>query len=148
MPMASQDPLPQAQDFLSQCEKCHKMVGDTWLLNGEYICNDCYIIGKPMKNICNYQKIEFKIGMDSIQKNIYGWTKWYGANNNLFVITPEWFCQACNEQQTNELPSYLIRIQDSEYARICSVCLHIALERKINNIFDLMGVVKPIHSDF
>lgn len=146
--MASKDPLPKVTDFLSLCEKCHRMVGDLWLINGEYVCDDCYMQTKPIKETYNFKKIELRVGMDSVQKNIYGWTKWYGANNNLFVLTTEWYCQACNEKQTNELPSYLIRIENQEYGRICSVCLHTALQRHINNIFDLMSVVKPCHPDF
>jgi hypothetical protein len=146
MPMASQDPLPQAIDFLSQCERCHTMVGDLWLFNGEYICGECYL-EKPITKNYNYQKIEIQY-KNVVQKNIYGWTKWYGANNNLFTITQEWTCQACGEKQTNELPSYLIRIKDSEYARICSICLHVALEKKINNIFRLMKIMRKYHPDF
>jgi hypothetical protein len=148
MPMASQDPLPQAQDFLSQCEKCHKMVGDLWLVNGEYVCDACYRTCKVVHTVQNYKKVEIKFGVEVVQKNIYGWTKWYGANNNLFVITPEWYCQACSQRQTNELPSYLIRIQDQEYARICSVCLHVAIKWKINNIYTLMRLVKQTPCDF
>jgi hypothetical protein len=149
MPMASQDPLPQAIDFLSQCEGCHKMVGtDLWFVNGEYLCDECYGSKRKIHQCRNYRKIEIKYDVSVIQKNIYGWTKWYGANNNLFVITPEWYCQSCGQQQTKELPSYLIRIQDQEYARICSVCLHVALERKINNLFSLMEIQHPLPCDF
>ncbi len=148
MPMASQDPLPQAIDFLSQCERCHKMVGDLWLVNGEYICDECYQSHKPEKIVYNFQKVEYNISLD-IHKT-YGkrWTKWCGQNNDLHPITQEWFCQACNEKQSIELPSYLIRIENQEYARICSVCLHVALQDHLTNIFDLMGVVKPFHPDF
>lgn len=148
MPMASQDPLPQAVDFLSMCERCKKMVGDLWLADGEYICNTCYREPRPVHSVHNYKKIEISYGSEVIQKNIYGWTKWYGANNNLFVITPEWTCQACGEKQTIELPSYLIRIKNQEYARICSICLHVALEKKINNIFKLMKLMRKKHPDF
>lgn len=145
--MASQDPLPQAIDFLSQCERCHTMVGDTWLVNGEYICTGCYSQRKVVHRVHNYKKIELKYD-NIVEKMTYGWTKWYGANNNLFVITPEWFCQSCQDKQTDELPSYLIRIQDQEYARICSICLNIAITSKINNIFDLMQQTRPIRADF
>jgi len=123
------------------------MVGETWLVNGEYVCGECYMITKPSREVYNYKKIEMTFD-NSVQKNIYGWTKWYGANNNLFIITPEWYCQACQNKQTQELPSYLIRIQAQEYARICSICLNIALEKKINNIFKLMKLVRSKHPDF
>jgi hypothetical protein len=148
MPMASQDPLPQAIDFLSQCERCHVTGGDLWYVGGEYICLECYKDYKPTHECYNYREVKMQIGDNVVQKNIYGWTKWYGANNNLFVITPEWYCQACQGQQTKELPSYLIRIQDQEYARICSVCLNVALTGKINNIYDLMLLVKDEPNDF
>jgi hypothetical protein len=148
MPMASQDPLPQAQDFLSQCEKCHLMVGQLWLINGEYVCDACYMQYKPARSIRQHKIVAVECKDNAVQKNIYGWTKWYGANNNLFVITPEWFCQACQEKQTDGLPSYLIKISNEEYARICSVCLNVALQRKINNIFDLMELVRLPHAEF
>lgn len=148
MPMPSQDPLPQAIDFLSVCERCHKLVGDLWLINGEYVCNECYLIHKKQPQY-NYKKVELEYSADSIKwKNIRGWSKWGGANDGLLSISTTWYCQACNDEQTIELPSYLIRIENQEFARICSVCLHIALERHINNIFDLMSVVKLQHPDF
>lgn len=148
MPMPSQDPLPQATDFLSLCEKCHKMVGDLWLVNGEYICNECYNPSQRAK-VYNYKKIEINYSVSQLRwKNIRGWTKWAGANNGLYSITDEWFCQACTEKQTSELPSYLIKIKDKEYARICSVCVNIAIHKKINNIYDLREVVSPQTKDF
>jgi len=151
MPMASQDPLPQAQDFLSLCEHCHKTTNeDLWLIDGEFICTECYEKCKPIHyHKQNYQKIELQYTESEIKwKGIRGWTRWGGANNSLYTITPEWYCQACQEKQTLDLPSYLIRIENQEYARICSVCLHTALERHVNNIFDLMGIVKEPHPDF
>ena len=148
MPMASQDPLPQAIDFLNQCEKCHAITRrDLYLLYGDYVCKECYKERSTVHTVYNYKKIEITYS-NAREKSIYGWTKWYGANNNLFVLTPEWTCQACGDRQTNELPSYLIRIKDQEYARICSVCLHIALKHKINNIFKLIKKVKKPHKDF
>lgn len=148
MPMASQDPLPQAVDFLSLCEQCHKMVGQLWLWDGNYICDECYKEKKPIE-MTKYKEVNLQYTeVNIVNKNIYGWSKWYGANNNLFVITPEWYCQACTQQQTKELPSYLIRIQAHEYARICSVCLHLAIENKINNIADLIQMVRSSRPEF
>lgn len=144
MPMPSQDPLPQATDFLSLCESCHKMVGQLWLVGGQYICDECHEKHKPVVKLYNYKKVEFNYTPAKV--HVYGkrWTKWCGANNDLSVATPDWCCQSCGEKQANELPSYLIRINDGEFARICSVCLHVALERHINNIFDLLTTQRTL----
>lgn len=139
--MPSEDPLPRAIDFLSQCERCHSLGGDLWYIGGEYLCFNCYRAYKPSDKLQNYQKVEITI--TNVHKSVgKRWTRWAGANNDLYTITPEWYCQACKDKQTDKLPSYLIRIQEQEYARICSVCLHTALEHHITNIFDLIEKVQ------
>lgn len=150
MPLPSQDPLPQAIDFLSQCERCHKTMGDLWFINGEYVCLDCYKNYKPTTENYNYKKVEIEITTESVHSYGKRWTKWCGENNVLFALSDEWFCQACGTQQTLELPSYLIRIRvgEQEYARICSVCLNVALASKINNLYDLMNLTRKLRPDY
>jgi hypothetical protein len=123
------------------------MVGQLWLIHGDYICDECYKLNKRVV-IKNYQKIEITYNFNVHKTYGKKWTKWGGENNDLHPISLEWYCQACTEKQTIELPSYLIRIEKQEYARICSVCLHVALDRKINNIFDLRAITQPQHNDF
>lgn len=148
MPMASDDTLPDIVDFLSLCERCRKPFGELWLHEGEYLCENCILEHKKIRHIKKYKEVKVTITGNSVNKNIYGWTKWYGANNNLFAISLEWYCQACQEKQTDSLPSYLIRIIDQDFARICSKCLRIALENKKHTLFDLIPLVRVEHPDF
>ncbi len=83
-----------------------------------------------------------------ISRAMRGWTKWGGANHGYLTNDDEWYCQACNEKQSTGLPSYLIRIKDQDFGRICSTCLNIALLRKINNIFDLITFTRKVIPDF
>jgi hypothetical protein len=78
-----------------------------------------------------------------------GWTKWGGPNHGYFSqTTGEWNCQACGERQVESLPAYLIKITESEFARICSTCFYTSLLRKIKNIFDLIDLTRTIPNDY
>lgn len=82
-----------------------------------------------------------------ITKAVYGWTKWGGAKNGLEVTSPEWYCQACKEKQSEGLPRYLIQIEGEDYGKICSVCLHKAIQIKSQNIFDLIKFLGRVIPD-
>jgi hypothetical protein len=71
-----------------------------------------------------------------------GWTKWGGPNHGYFTITPEWYCQCCKELQTDQLPAYLINMEDNEVARVCSKCFNTAIMKHIENIFDLIKLLR------
>ena len=79
-----------------------------------------------------------------VSRAMRGWTKWGGARHGFETVTPEWYCQACTEKQTDQLPSYLIRLDTEQFARICSKCFHEAILRKINNIFDLISFLDRV----
>lgn len=106
-------------------------------------------ISQTAKDIAQgIKKVEY-ISVEKVLKRArQGWTKWGGSNNSYRDVTPEWYCQACNEKQTDGLPSYLIKIQEGEYGRICSVCFHEAIVRKINNIFDLISFLRRVTPEF
>ena len=148
MPMASDDTLPDILDFLSLCERCRTPQRELWLHEGEYLCTSCIMEHKKVRHTKKYQEVTVTISGNSVNKNIYGWTKWYGANNNLYALSLEWFCQACQDKQTDGLPSYLIRIIDQDFARICSKCLRVALDHKIHKLLDLLPLVRKDHPDF
>lgn len=73
-----------------------------------------------------------------------GWTKWFGPNHGYFSITPEWYCQCCKEQQTDELPAYLMDMKDGEVARVCSKCFNRSVIDHINNVFDLISIYREV----
>ncbi len=77
-----------------------------------------------------------------ITKEMKGWTKWGGPRHGVLTITREWYCQACKEVQSDELPSYLIDIREGDLARVCSTCCYMAIINKIDNIFDLIDIVR------
>lgn len=61
---------------------------------------------------------------DALNKAKYGWSKWGGPNQGIVQknLTEEWYCQACQEKQTDELPPYMFEYAEREFIRICSKC--------------------------
>ncbi len=84
-----------------------------------------------------------------ISRAMRGWTKYGGTRNGYSMeVTPEWYCQSCTEKQTDKLPSYLIEIEKENYARICSICFHEAIARKITNVFALISFMRRVVPDW
>jgi hypothetical protein len=69
----------------------------------------------------------------ALNKAKYGWSKWGGPNQGLVQknLTPEWFCQACQDKQPDELTPYMFEFVEREYIRICSKCHHIRIQYEI-----------------
>lgn len=69
----------------------------------------------------------------ALNKAKYGWTKWGGPNMGLVQknLTETWFCQACKEEQPDDLTPYMFEFVEREYIRICSKCHHIRLTHDI-----------------
>lgn len=66
----------------------------------------------------------------------YGWTKYDGGFSGLEKEKGLWFCQACGQQQPEEVPRYLMPaisgIEAREWVSICSVCKHKLGKRRIS----------------
>jgi len=69
----------------------------------------------------------------ALNKAKYGWTKWGGSNFGLVQknLTETWFCQACKEEQPDELTPYMFEFVEREYIRICSKCHATRLKQNI-----------------
>lgn len=83
-----------------------------------------------------------------ISRAMRGWTKYGGARGGYNTVTPEWYCQSCKDKQTEGVPAYLIRVDTEDFARICSICFHEAVFRKMSNIFDLISFMRRVIPDF
>lgn len=85
----------------------------------------------------------------SLNKAKYGWTKWGGPNYGLVQknLTEFWYCQACKEEQTMDLPPYMFEFPEREYIRICSKCHHLRLENNIKpcQYRQLLNLVRSSH---
>lgn len=77
---------------------------------------------------------------------MYGWTKWGGRTGGIFIdqSVEDWTCQSCGSRQTNHLPSYMYPFDEErrEYMRVCSLCKHMAIIRKIAIFTSLMHEVR------
>jgi len=69
----------------------------------------------------------------ALNKQKYGWSKWGGPNMGLVQknLTETWFCQACCEEQPDDLSPYMFEFVEREYVRICSKCHAIRLKENI-----------------
>lgn len=81
----------------------------------------------------------------SVTKKLYGWTKWGGANRGMAMEELDtWCCQACGRQQLKHLPQYYIPIDkwDRDYVRVCALCKHVYLLKRLTRVQDLFRWVK------
>lgn len=67
-------------------------------------------------------------------KMCYGWSKYGGPMYGLVKDEQEWCCQACGKTQPEGFPQYMMPMDTSnrEFLRICSVCKHTQLKKKMN----------------
>lgn len=84
----------------------------------------------------------------TITKIMYGWSKWGGANNGVATLmgNDEWYCQACQQQQTKNLPSYMFPLDafNRDYAKICARCKNVSVKKQIENYFKLRAYMRNV----
>jgi hypothetical protein len=83
----------------------------------------------------------------TLTTKMYGWSKYGGVSMGLVQenLTPEWYCQACNDKQTDDLPPYMFEFTPREFIRICSVCHFNRIKDNITVLSDLIDAVRIVH---
>jgi len=92
----------------------------------------------------------------TISRKCYGWSKWGGAREGLVKETlQEWYCQACGEKQTIDLPAFMYEIVDNEFVRLCSRCYAVSkavrtfeeIKQMTHTVLDNLSLatLKPIY---
>lgn len=71
------------------------------------------------------------------------WSKYGGGDSWREPQEVEWYCQSCNQLQPGVMPSYKIAMDDGEYVRVCPMCKHISLVERLEQIYDLITLVRP-----
>lgn len=57
----------------------------------------------------------------SIKKQ--GWSKYGGERAGLIKETlVNWYCQACGDEQSKELPQFMYQLPTGDYVRLCTFC--------------------------
>lgn len=81
----------------------------------------------------------------SITKMMYGWSKYGGPRHGLVKknIKGTWACQACAQQQTEEMPRYMYEFAPQEYVRVCGMCHFIGFHLGIQRVQELIPIVRP-----
>lgn len=74
----------------------------------------------------------------------FTWNKYGGTSYGVLQkdLTPQWYCQACNEPQTEDLPPYMFEYPEREYIRICSKCQFERTTKNIDSFFELIQIVR------
>lgn len=72
------------------------------------------------------------------------WTKWGGGRIGLIHSQAQdtWFCQACAEEQPQELPGFLLEAPSGDFVKICAKCFSKA--RKIH--YSYIEIIKIVRS--
>lgn len=74
---------------------------------------------------------------------MYGWSKWGGGFKGLVKEELDtWTCQCCAEDQTIDLPSYMVEIWPREFVRVCAKCKNKMIKEKIKKFDDLVALVR------
>jgi hypothetical protein len=78
----------------------------------------------------------------------YGWSKFGGGFFGLVKNEGIWICQACGEEQTDDLPQYYIAMDKSEreFVRICSICKHVQLKYKLGR-YNYTRIIQIVRKD-
>lgn len=81
-----------------------------------------------------------------------GWSKWGGARMSLKMLLndKEWYCQACQEEQTKNMPSYLLPmfVSGGDYAKICANCKNVAQKKKFNYYSEVRNLVVRLKTHY
>lgn len=70
------------------------------------------------------------------------WSKYGGGRLQEIVNLPTWVCQACQEMQTDCLPSYLFQYPEGEYIKICVMCRHVVIRYELKTFDQLITKVR------
>lgn len=75
---------------------------------------------------------------------LFSHSKYGGANYGLVQQdkTPEWFCQACQQRQGSQLPSYMFEFSHNEFIRICSICQALKILKHITTLDEFIKLVR------
>lgn len=71
------------------------------------------------------------------------WSKYGGGEKWKEPAETKWHCQSCGEERYAFMPSYKIPLDNTEFARICSLCKHLAVIREILVFHELLSLMKP-----
>lgn len=98
-------------------------------------CGDWFQSKSNKRKYCNdYRCNATHRGRPKSRRGTGGWSKHGGGRQNLEKEQlEEWACQSCGQQQTKDLPQYMIPLDDflKDFLRICSRCQHIAQKKQI-----------------
>jgi len=77
----------------------------------------------------------------SLTGKMFGWSKWGGANRGVFTLLPsdEWWCQACGQKQTRNMPAYMIPMDlfNRDFVKVCTLCRYKIIIKKIKTFLEL-----------
>ena len=89
--------------------------------------------------------VNIKYEQVTLSKAKYGWSKYGGARHGLVKQGGQWYCQACGEEQPDNLPAYMMCIDNGgfrEFIRLCSVCEHTVKKLDIKIFQELKRILK------